>query len=92
MEKTIYQRIEEAVKNAKIEGISYVKDYPCDFVEVDESLTEDEESDTLTPMVKALKVITDTIEKYGTPDDDIDVRFYHVPFDEQWAISIGDGR
>ena len=92
MEKTIYQRIEEAVKNAKIEGISYVRDYPRDFIEVDESLTEDEESDTLTPMVKALKVITDIIEKYGTPDDDIDVRFYHVPFDEQWTISIGDGR
>ena len=92
MEKTIYQRIEEAVKNAKIEGISYEKDYPCDFVRVDESLTEDEESDTLTPMVKALKVITDTIEKYGTADDDIEVNLSHIPFDEYWAISIGDGR
>ncbi len=92
MEKTIYQRIEEAVKNAKIEGVSYVRYYPCDFIEVDESLTDDEESDTLTPMVKALKVIADVIEKYGTPDDDIDVRFYHVPSDEQWTISIGDGR
>lgn len=92
MEKTIYQRIEEAVKNAKIEGVSYEKDYPCDFVRVDESLTDDEESDTLTPMVKVLKVITETIEKYGNSDEDIDVHFCHIPFDEYWAISIGDGR
>lgn len=92
MEKTIYERIEEAVKNAKIEGISYEKGYPRDFVRVDDNLIENEESDTLTPLVTALKVITDTIEKYGTADDDIEVNLSHIPFDEYWAISIGDGR
>lgn len=90
--ETIYQKIEKAVKAAAIKGITYKRDYPRDFVFINAELTEDETADTLTPMLEAMAVIMDTIKKEATSDDDIRVCFTHVPFDESWEISIGDGR
>ena len=90
--ETIYQKIEKAVKAAAIKGITYKRYYPKDFVVLDDELTEDETADTLTPMLKAMEVIMDTIKKEAAPDDEITVEFTHLPCDEIWEISIGDGR
>ena len=90
--KTINNKIAKAVKNANIPGIHYKEGYPMDMVELDESLVEDESSDTITPLVKALEVITKTIKKSAEVDDDIRVCFGHLPGEEEWFISIGDGR
>ena len=90
--ETIYQKIEKAVKAAAIKGITYKRYYPRDFVVLDKELTKDETADTLTPMLKAMEVIMGTIKKEATPEDDITVEFTHIPFDEIWKISIGDGR
>lgn len=90
--KTIYQKIEDAVKSANIKGVHFKEDYPKDFIIVDEELTEDEESDTMTPLVKALSVVTEVLRAEGTSEDDIRVCFCHLPSEEYWGISIGDGR
>lgn len=90
--ETIYKKIKEAVVGANIEGIKYKEGYPMDMVELDDNLIEDEESDTMTPLVKAMEVIMETVKKEGAADDDIRVCFCHLPGDENWGISIGDGR
>ena len=89
---TIFTKIKDAVKKANISGINYKEGYPMDMVELDESLTEDESSDTITPLVSALEVITKTVKENATPDEDIRVCFGHLPGEEEWFISIGDGR
>lgn len=90
--ETIYNHIEEALKRANIKGIVYKKSYPRDLVELVGDPTEDEEMDTLTPLLEALAVIQCTIENFGSVDDDIEVVFFHLPGEEEWGISIGDGR
>lgn len=90
--ETIYKKIAKAVKDANINGIEYKEGYPTDMVELDNSLIEDEESDTMTPLVKAMGVIMETIKKEADNTDDIRVCFCHLPGDENWGISIGDGR
>lgn len=90
--ETIYTKIGEAIKNSGIKGIKYVEDYPMDFVKLEDELIEDEESDTLTPLVKAMEVITKTIKDCGDSNEDIRVCFTHLPGEEEWGISIGDGR
>ena len=90
--KTIYEHIKDAVKKANIPDVIWEDDYPRDRVKISDKLTDDEQSDTLTPLVKVLRVIADTIEKYGTSDDDIEVDFYNLPGEEEWGIAIGDGR
>ena len=82
--ETIFTKIKDAVKKANISGINYKEGYPMDMVELDESLTEDEYS--------ALEVITKTVKENATPDEDIRVCFGHLPGEEEWFISIGDGR
>jgi hypothetical protein len=90
--ETIFEKIEKAVKAAAIKGVNYKRDYPMDFVFLSDELVEDETSDTITPMVKAMSVIMDTIKENATPDDDVRVCFTHLPGEEEWGISIGDGR
>ena len=90
--ETIFTKIQKAVKNANIPGIIYKEGYPMDMVELEESLKEDESSDTVTPLVNALEVITKVIKKEATPEDDVRVCFGHLPGEEEWFISIGDGR
>lgn len=90
--ETIFTHIEEAIKTANIPGIKYVKSYPADYIELEESLTEDEENDTMTPMLQVLDVIKCTLENFADKDDDVRVCFCHLPGEEDWAISIGDGR
>lgn len=90
--ETIYKKIAKAVKDANIEGVEYKEGYPTDMVKLNNSLIEDEESDTMTPLVKAMGVIMETIKKEADNTDDIRVCFYHLPGDEDWGISIGDGR
>lgn len=90
--ETIYKKIAKAVKDANIEGIEYKEGYPMDMVELDNSLIEDEESATMTPLVRAMEVIMETIKKEADNTDDIRVCFCHLPGDENWGISIGDGR
>lgn len=90
--ETIYKKIAKAVKDANIEGVKYKEGYPTDMVKLKNSLIEDEESDTMTPLVKAMGVIMETIKKEADNTDDIRVCFYHLPGDEDWGISIGDGR
>ena len=92
MEKTIYQKIADAVRDANIKHIVYEEGYPMDYVKLDEELTEDEESDTISPMVRALRVITKVINAEATPEDDLRICFCHLPGEEYWGISIGDGR
>ena len=92
MEKTIYQKIKDAVESANIKHIIYVEGYPKDIVKLDHELTEDESSDTISPMVRALRVIAKTINEEATSEDDIRVCFCHLPSEEYWGISIGDGR
>lgn len=90
--ETIYSHIEEAVRAANIPGIKYVKDYPMDYVFIDGDPIEDEEMDTMGPLLQALEVIKCTIENFGDKNDDIRVCFSHLPGEETWGISIGDGR
>ena len=90
--ETIFTKIKDAVKKANIPGINYKEGYPMDMVELDESLVEDESSDTVPPLVNALEVITKTIKENATPDEDIRVCFGHLPGEEEWFISIGAGR
>lgn len=90
--ETIFTKIEDAIKKSGIKNIRYERCYPKDYVKLDDNLTENEESDTLTPMVKAMEVITNTIKENGSSDDDIEVTLYHLPGEEEWGISIGDGR
>lgn len=90
--KTIYEKIKEAVKAENIENIIYEEGYPADTIKLDESLTEDEEANTIEPMARAMKVIIDTISKEASSCDDIRVCFSHLPGEEYWGISIGDGR
>ena len=104
MEKTIYNRIQEAIEKANIEGIEFEENYPRDYVRLvgnpfkNEDLEEEEleealeNFDSITPLVKAMQVIIKTIKKYATPEDDIEVVFCHLPGEEQLGISIGDGR
>ena len=88
--ETIFTKIKDAVKKANIPGINYKEGYPMDMVELDESLVEDESSDTITPLVSALEVITKTVKENATPEDDVRVCFGHLPGEEEWFISIGD--
>lgn len=90
--ETIYNHIKEAVNAANIPGIKYVESYPKDFIEFENDPADDEEMDTMTPMLQALEVIRCTIENFGDKDDDIRVCFSHLPGEETWCISIGDGR
>lgn len=90
--ETIYKKIAKAVKDANIEGIEYKESYPMDFVEMKGDPIEDEEMDTMTPLVKAMGVIMETVKKEATINDDIRVCFSHLPGEEIWGISIGDGR
>jgi hypothetical protein len=90
--ETIFTKIQKAVENANIPGIIYKKGYPMDMVELEESLKEDESSDTVTSLATALEVITKVIKKEATPEDDVRVCFGHLPGEEEWFISIGDGR
>jgi hypothetical protein len=46
----------------------------------------------MTPLLQALDVIKCTIENFADKDDDIRVCFCHLPGEENWGISIGDGR
>lgn len=92
MEKTIYEKIKDAVKAAAIPNVNYVSSWPADVISVDDSLTEDEDSDTLSPMLDVLQVITDVVKKNGTSLDDLEIRFMHLPGEEVWQIFIGDGR
>lgn len=93
--ETIYKKIENAIKTSGIEGIKYENGYPKDYVKLthsDEEILDDESIDTLTPLVLAMDVITKTIKENGSTDDDIRVCFCHLPGEEYWGISIGDGR
>lgn len=90
--ETIYQKIEKAVKNANIPGIIYKSGYPTDNIVLDEELTEDETNDTMTPMLKVMEVINKVLLKSADSEDDIRVCFCHLPGEEYWGISIGDGR
>lgn len=90
--KTIYEKIKEAVKAENIENIVYEEGYPMDIIKLDESFTEDEEANTIGVMARAMKVIMDVIDREASPFDDIRVCFSHLPGDEYWGISIGDGR
>lgn len=90
--ETIYTKIENAVKNANIKGIVYERNYPADMVKLEGDPIEDEEMDTMAPLTKAMDVIMGVIKTEATPDDDIRVCFCHLPGEEDWGISIGDGR
>ncbi len=90
--ETIYNHIKEAVLAANIPGIRWVDDYPKDFVVLEGDPIEDEEMDTLSPLVKALDVIKCAIENFGDQEDDLEVIFTHLPGEERWSIAIGDGR
>ena len=90
--ETIFRKIKTAVEEANIEHIIYEEGYPMDIVKLDEDFTEDESNDTLTPLLLAMKVIMGVIEKEGTPEDAIRVCFGNLPCEEEWFISIGDGR
>ena len=91
---SIFNKIERAVR-ANCENVKYVRDYPMDFVRLNKTndeILDDESIDTLNPLVDAMKVIMDTIKENGGIYDDIRVCFTHLPGDEEWGISIGDGR
>ncbi len=93
--ETIYNKIEKAINDANIEGIKYVRSYPADcvrFNKSDDEILDDEDFDTVTPLANALEVIAKTINENATIDDSIEIRFGHLPGDEIWRISIGDGR
>ncbi len=100
MKKTIYQHIQTAIEKANIEGIVYEEGYPKDHIRLENDPFESEEYeegelpdvDTITPLVKALAVVTKAIKKHATPEDDIEVVFYHLPGEEELGIAIGDGR
>ena len=92
--KTIYQKIQEAVKK-NCADVHYEKSYPKDYVKLNhtnDELLEDESIDTMTPLVHAMQVILDVIKQEATTEDDLEVDFYHLPGEEAWGISIGDGR
>lgn len=100
MKKTIYEHIKTAIEKANIEGIVYEEGYPKDHIRLENDPFESEEyeegelpdMDTITPLVKALAVVTKAIKKHATPEDDIEVVFYHLPGEEELGIAIGDGR
>ena len=89
---TIYEKIEKAVKAAHIKHIKYENGYPKDHIVLDFDPIEDEEEDSMQPLIEALKVITETLDKHADFEDDIEVTFYHLPGEEEWGIAIGDGR
>ena len=89
--ETIYQKIKKAVNAAHIKHVVFEESYPRDRVKLDFDPI-DEEMDTMAPLVEAMKVITDTIDKYADFEDDIEVSFCHLPGEEEWCITIGDGR
>jgi len=103
--ETIYQKIKNAVESANIKGIVYEESYPTDHVKLvgnpfekadelsEEELDEAFENfDSVTPLVKAMQVIMKVIKTELTEDDDLEVCFYHCPFNEELGIAIGDGR
>lgn len=92
--ETIYQKIKKAVESANIKHIVYKKGYPTDMVELDfNPMDEEHESDdSLSPLVRAMRVIISTINAEAEIDDDIRVCFCHLPGEEDFGISIGDGR
>ena len=94
--KTIWKTILDNVSE-KCENIEVTDGYPCDLITPSQTLIDDEEADTLTPMVKALRVIADTVEEYikENGDDfygDLQINFMHLPGEEYYGIQIGDGR
>ena len=89
---TIYQKIKKAVEDANIKHIVYEEGYPRDHVKLDFDPMEDEAADTLSPLVRAMRVITKAINENAEIEDDIEVTFYHLPGEEEWGIAIGDGR
>ena len=92
--ETIYQKIKKAVESANIKHIVYKEGYPMDMVELDfNPMDEEHESDdSLSPLVRAMRVIISTINAEAEIDDDIRVCFCHLPNEEDFGISIGDGR
>ena len=93
--ETIFTKIESAIKKADIKDVVFVKGYPRDMVlhkKSNDEILDDEDYDTLTPLVAAMKVIMGVVEKEATRDDDVVVEFRHNPFDETWCIEISDGR
>ena len=93
--ETIYDKIEEAVNAAKIDGIKYERGYPSDcihFEKTNDEIIDDENLDTVGPLAQALVVIAKTILQKASIDDDVEVTFRHLPAEESWAIYIGDGR
>ena len=92
--ETIFTKIEQAVKE-KCKGVQFVHDYPKDFVKLDKTddeIIEDNSIETMKPLADAMQVILDTIKEHGSDDDDLRVCFCHLPAEEYWGISIGDGR
>ena len=66
--KTIYQKIQEAVKK-NCADVHYEESYPKDYVKLnhtDDELLEDESIDTMTPLVHAMQVILDVIKQEAT--------------------------
>lgn len=93
MEETIYEKIKKAVTEANITDTRFEDGYPRDHVRLTfDPVEEEEERDTLTPLVTALETIAKVIKEQGTLEDDIEVTLYHLPSEESWGISIGDGR
>ena len=93
--ETIFNKIESAIKNSGIKNIKYQKDYPKDYVKLvwsNDEILDDESIDTITPLVQAMEVINNTIKENADSDEDIEVTLYHLPGEEAWGISIGDGR
>lgn len=92
--ETIFNKIQKAVET-NCPDVKYTRNYPKDYVKLnytDDEILDDESIDTITPLVKAMKVIMDVIEKEGAGEDDIRVCFNHLPGEEFWGITIGDGR
>mgnify|MGYP003371512690 CR=1 FL=1 len=93
--ETIFNKIESAIKNSGIKNIKYLKDYPKDHVKLvwsSDEILDDESIDTITPLIQAMEVINNTIKENADSDEDIEVTLYHLPGEEEWGISIGDGR
>lgn len=88
--ETIYQKIASRVR-AACPDVIYEEGYPRDYVRLKNSSPEEDE-DTLGPLLEAMQVIMSGIEDFASVEDDIEVKFYHLPFEEEWGISIGDGR
>ena len=94
--ETIWDKIKKAVEK-KCPDVVYEENYPkdrvfpkCTYNKDIEDIDEDE--DTITPMVKAMAVIMGVVRAEATVEDDIEVVFAHLPGEETWVITIGDGR